>query len=231
MNPFKKTSPSYQPTEMAETPYQKAKQEWDDRIGNARIQAANWRFAAILSLIVSLLLLVLLIISLSLGKDRLYIAQVTTEGHVVNVAPLTQQYQPTLAQKEYFLTQFVKLIRELPMDPIVARQHWTEAYQFLSQRASEQLNEILRKDDPLKKLGNQTIAVKINDINPMSDKTFQINWTETVTNNEGSIESAKAYSGVFTMMIKEPESQQQILSNPLGIYITDFHYSTRDNNA
>ena len=32
------------PTEPAQTPYQKAQQEWDRRMGAATIQAANWRF-------------------------------------------------------------------------------------------------------------------------------------------------------------------------------------------
>lgn len=33
-----------------ETPYQRAAQVWDDRIGSARVQARNWRLAALMAL-------------------------------------------------------------------------------------------------------------------------------------------------------------------------------------
>ena len=36
-----------------ETPYQKAAQVWDERIGSARVQARNWRLMAFGSLILS----------------------------------------------------------------------------------------------------------------------------------------------------------------------------------
>lgn len=232
MNEFKKTSPTYKPIEPAETPYQKAKQEWDERIGSAVIQSYNWRFVAVLSTAVSLLLLILLIISLSLGKNHVYIAEVASDtGKVINISPLLQQYQPTLAQKEYFVSQFVKLIRELPLDPVVAKQNWLHAYQFLSERASGELNDYIKKDNPLDKLGKQTITVNITDVNPISNDTLQVGWTESAINTEGVVESTQAYNGVFTLTLIEPKTVQQILSNPLGIYITDFHYSTRDANS
>ncbi|OGT06766.1 MAG: hypothetical protein A2103_05790 [Gammaproteobacteria bacterium GWF2_41_13] len=225
---FKKTTPNYKPIEPAETPYQKAKQVWDHRIGDSRIQAENWRFTAILSLIISLVLLILLIISLSLEKDHVFIAEVSNEGRVVNVAPLTIRYEPTLAQKEYFISQFVKLSRELPLDPVVAKQNWLNAYGFLSQRASEQLNTLFKVENPLASLGKKTITVVIADVNPVSNQTIQVDWIETATNNQGTIESKITYSGVFTLAIKQPVTQKEILSNPLGIFITDFHFSKKE---
>lgn len=228
---FKKITPSYKPSELAETPYQKAKQEWDHRIGDSRVQAENWRFTAVLSLVVSLLLLMLLIASLSLEKDHVFVAEVSNEGRVINVAPLTIRYQPTLAQKEYFISQFVKLTRELPLDPVVAKQNWLNAYSFLSQRASEQLNAIFKAENPLTSLGKKTVTVVIADVNPVSNQTIQIDWLETITNSEGVIENKATYSGVFTLAIKQPTTQKEILSNPLGIFITDFHFSKKETGA
>ena len=37
---------SWRPTEPADTPYQKARQEWDRRMGATVVQAANWRLVA-----------------------------------------------------------------------------------------------------------------------------------------------------------------------------------------
>ena len=46
MNPFRRPSVRYGKTPVAETPYQKAAQVWDERIGSARVQARNWRLIA-----------------------------------------------------------------------------------------------------------------------------------------------------------------------------------------
>ena len=44
---FKRSSTSYGPSPFPETPYQKAGQVWDDRMGAARVQAKNWRLMAL----------------------------------------------------------------------------------------------------------------------------------------------------------------------------------------
>src|SRR5260370_25669120 len=53
MNPFRRASMRYGRTPEPETPYQKAAQVWDERIGAARVQAKNWRLMAFGSLILS----------------------------------------------------------------------------------------------------------------------------------------------------------------------------------
>ena len=43
---FKRSHLHYGQTEAPVTPYQKAAQVWDERIGSARVQARNWRLLA-----------------------------------------------------------------------------------------------------------------------------------------------------------------------------------------
>jgi len=43
---FKRPSVHYGRTPTPVTPYQRAGQAWDDRIGSARVQARNWRLMA-----------------------------------------------------------------------------------------------------------------------------------------------------------------------------------------
>jgi hypothetical protein len=44
MNIFKRPATHYGKSPEPETPYQKAAQVWDERIGSARVQAKNWRY-------------------------------------------------------------------------------------------------------------------------------------------------------------------------------------------
>ena len=50
---FKRPSVRYGATPEPETPYQRAGQVWDERIGSARVQARNWRLMALGSLALS----------------------------------------------------------------------------------------------------------------------------------------------------------------------------------
>ena len=47
---FKRPSTHYGKMPEPVTPYQRAAQVWDDRIGSARVQARNWRLMAFASL-------------------------------------------------------------------------------------------------------------------------------------------------------------------------------------
>ena len=50
---FKRPSVHYGRTPEPVTPYQKAAQVWDERIGSARVQARNWRLMAFGCLLLS----------------------------------------------------------------------------------------------------------------------------------------------------------------------------------
>ncbi|EKE01520.1 MAG: hypothetical protein ACD_21C00109G0003 [uncultured bacterium] len=225
-NPFKKEVANYKGDEPI-TPYQSAQQEWDKRIGTSRAQARNWRVFAFFSLLVAVLLSGGLVFVLTSHKDKIYVAEVTKEGRVVNVSPLSVRYQPNEAQKEYFIVHFIELVRGLTLDPVAVKQNWLNAYNFLSSRGAERLNAYFKENNPVAVLGKKTITVKITDINPVSAATMHVSWVETTVNTNGQEEGKKDYSGVFTIALKQPTTREEILRNPLGIYIVDFNISTK----
>lgn len=228
-NPFKKDIADYKGGEFS-TPYQRAQDEWDQRIGSARSQARNWRMLAILSLISSLLLTIVIIIMFANNKNHIYIAEVTKEGKVTNVAPLLVRYQPTEAQKEYFIANFIELIRSVPLDPVLAKKNWLTAYSFLNNRGAERLNYYFRQNNPIAMLGKKTITVQVSDINPISPTTMNVNWLEIIVNANGQEEAKKSYSGVFTISIVQPTKNEEILRNPLGLRIIDFSIKPKESN-
>jgi len=226
-NPFKREVSSYKGSE-PQTPYQRAQQEWDSRIGTASSQAKNWRLLALLSLITTIFLIIILMLSISSRKDQIYVAEVTKDGRVVNVSPLMVRYNPNEAQKEYFVSQFINLVRGIPLDPVLAKKNWLNAYSFLTGRGAEILNASFRKESPTKLLGKKTITIEISDINPVSPTTMHVDWIETVVNNRGQKEAENGFSGIFTTAIKQPTKHNEYLRNPLGIYIVDFNITPKE---
>ncbi|CAL7962570.1 type IV secretion system protein TrbF [Gammaproteobacteria bacterium] len=224
-NPFKKEVANYKGDEPI-TPYQRAQQEWDLRIGSSRAQARNWRICTFFSLLIAIALAWGLVFVLTSHKEKIFIAQVTTEGRVVNVSPLVVRYQPNEAQKEYFITHFIELVRTLTLDPVAVKQNWINAYSFLSSRGGERFNTYFKENNLVSLLGKKTITLQITDINPVSTNTMHVRWTETTINTNGQEEGKKNYSGIFTIVTKQPTTREEILRNPLGIYIVDFNVST-----
>lgn len=217
-------------TPMIETSYIRAKQVWDKRLGRFAISADIWRKLCIACLGLVVLLLILLFLSFSWHKPKLYIAEVNASGQVLNVQLLAQQYKPNQAQEEYFITQFIQLVRNLPLDPVAAKNNWLSAYGFLSERGAEELNQFFKDNNPLANLSKKTVTVTINDINPLSNTSYQVDWSEQAIDQNGQIVGEIAMSGIFSIMIKQPDNKEEMLKNPLGIYIIDFHMSPKLNN-
>lgn len=224
--PFNESTPNFKSGEQ-DSPYQRAKQSWDDRLGTAYGQVRAWRWVAITALALASVSLSVLLWFINTSHDKVFIAQVTKAGQVVNVAPLVRRITPTQAEVEYFLKEFISNMRSLPLDPVLAKQHWLKAYHFLSESGAKTFNQFMQTAHPEKQLGKQTVLVKINDVNPMSQNTYAIDWQETITSVDKQHNSVKQYSGVFTLAFKSPKNQADILVNPLGLYIIDFHLSAR----
>ena len=224
--PFNTDTKNYSSKRPAETPYQRVKKIWDQRLGSSLMQAKNWRLMAMINGMIALILLILLMVTLvTYHQNRVFIAEVAATGQVRNVALLKTTYQPTLAQKEYFVTQFIEMIRSVPLDPVAAKKNWVTAYDFLSQRAAKKLNQQWQKNNPIDLLGKKTVSVVVESIDPITEDTFNVTWKETAVSTNGLDPVNTTYSGVFTTTILQPTLQQQIMKNPLGIYIVDFNFS------
>src|SRR3546814_8477855 len=55
---------------------------------------------------------------------------------------------------------FIRNVRALPLDPVVLRDHWLEAYDFASSRGATALNAYARERDPFSRVGKATVAVR-----------------------------------------------------------------------
>src|SRR3984893_13474601 len=171
---FKRSSVRYGRTPAPETPYQKAAQVWDERIGSARIQAGNWRMMAFGCLLLSGGLASGLVWQSVRGTVTPWVVQVDRLGHAHAVAPADSSYQPTDPQIAFHLARFIEDVRGLPTDAIVLRQDWLRAYALTPDRGAAALNDYARTNDPFAKLGNTQIAVEISSVIRASPESFRV---------------------------------------------------------
>ena len=184
-NEFNEPSMNYRPADAPVTAYQKAAQEWDQRIGDARVQAKNWRFFALVLCVISAMLVAGIIYQSNKSTVTPYVVQVGADGVVQAVGAAAQtNFIPNKAVIEYFLTQFVNQVRSIPMDIVVAKSQWLMEYSYLRQCAANTLNEIASREKPLNRVGLEAVAVQIRNVVPISKDSYQVRWEETTYNKD-----------------------------------------------
>src|SRR5882672_689926 len=106
---------------VSDTSYQQALRVWVGLRASARVQATNWRLAALGSTALSALLALTLAIAAGRASVTPYIIEVDHlhDARIVNAA--MHPGVPSDAQIGYFLARFVNNIRSLSVDPIVVR--------------------------------------------------------------------------------------------------------------
>ena len=208
------------------TPYQKASEEWDNRIGSARVQARNWRMMTLILAALSAVLGGGLVYQSAKSTVTPYVVEVNSDGLVRAVGPAARSsYVPNPAVLQYFIGQFVTYVRSLPADPVVAKNQWLSAYAYLRQSAANTLNEIALKEQPLKRVGQEMVSVRIKSIVPLSKESYQVRWEENSYNRDGIPSGVKNMTGLFTVEIKPPTDEKALKANPLGLFITQFNWS------
>ena len=221
---FKRSQLHYGQTEAPVTPYQKAAQVWDERIGSARVQARNWRLLAFGCLgLVGGLSLQLAVLSTT-SRVTPYVVEVERGGAIRAVAPAVESYEPSDAQIASELARFIEHVRGISIDPVVVKQSWLKAYDYATDRAAQTLNDYARENDPFAKIGQRSVSVEITSVVRASPTSFQLRWREKAFEN-GSVAGTQSFTGVLTIVSKPPRDAATLRANPLGIYINAINWS------
>ena len=221
---FKRSNLRYGETPQPVTPYQKAAQKWDERIGSARVQAHNWRLMALGSVLLSVILAAILLWFGRSGSAVPYIVEIDPQGATHVAGPAAEGYRPNDAQIAYHLARFIENVRSLSIDPVVVRNNWLKAYDFVTDRAAATLNDDARRNDPFARLGRETVSVDVTSVVRASDASFQIRWLEK-SFKDGTADRTTRMTGIFTVVISPPATSDLIRKNPLGIYVQAFNWS------
>ena len=221
---FKRPATHYGKSPQPETPYQRAAQVWDDRIGSARVQARNWRFMAFGSLALSMGLSAALVWQSTKGSIVPWVVQVDRLGQAQAVAPATADYQPNDPQIAFYLARFIEQVRSIPADAIIVRQNWLRAYDFTTQAGALALSDYARANDPFAKVGKQQVAVEVSSVIRASPSSFRIAWIER-RYQDGALASTERWSAILTVTVQPPRDADTLRKNPLGIYVNAINWS------
>ncbi|RFD19519.1 conjugal transfer protein TrbF [Komagataeibacter melaceti] len=221
---FRRPTIRYGSTPEPETPYQKAGQVWDERIGSARVQAKNWRLAFFGSLALAGSLAMGLVWQSARGTITPWVVQVDKLGQAQAVGPATAAYRPTDPQIAWYLARFITEVRGIPADPVVLRQNWLDAYDYVTDRGALALNDYARSNDPFALVGRQQVSVEIASVIRASDDSFRVEWVER-RYVDSALSVTERWSAILTVVVRSPDNAERLRKNPLGIYIHALNWS------
>ncbi len=221
---FRRTLQRYGQTPEPTTPYQKAAQAWDERMGSARVQAQNWRLASFATLGLAILLAGGMIWQSTQSRVVPYVVQVDKFGAVQAIGPAIQNYTPTDAEIAWYLARFITDVRELSLDPVVVRRDWLEAYDYATDHGAVFLNQYAQSNDPFKAIGERTVSVQVTSVVRVSDGSFQVKWTEQTFEHD-TLAKTEHWTAILTIVTKQPATAETLKKNPLGLYINGVNWS------
>lgn len=203
---------------------------------NARISElfSKYRFLQLLT-IISLLAVVISISGVvyigSQSKFVPYVVEVNKLGETVVVGELragTIKDQRIIRAK---VASFIKTLRTVSIDPALQRNFIFETYHSL-QRGDPAINKanVFYKDETTNpfELGKQiNREVEIVSLLEMTSNTYQLDWKEKTYDKSGVLLYIKGYRALVTVYLipTAVESIDDLIKNPLGIYIKDYSIS------
>ena len=224
MTPFKRAPAHYGETPAPTTPYQRAAQAWDDRIGSARVQARNWRLIALLSVATTGGLAAALVVQSARGVVTPWIVEVDGRGEAVAVGPASAGARPDDAQIAWHLGRFIDQVRSISADPVVVRQNWLRAYDYATDTGAQALSDHARRNDPFAEIGRVQVSVEISSVIRASPDSFRVAWIERRF-VDGQLAETSRWTAILTVALQPPRSAETLKRNPLGIYVVALNWS------
>ena len=221
---FKRSVHRYGRTPEPETPFQRAGQLWDDRIGSARAQARNWRLMAFGGLGLTIAMASGLLWQSLQSRITPFVVEVDHLGDARAVTEAEARFHPTDPQIAWHLAMFIENVRSISLDPVLMRRDWLSAYDLTTQRGAQFLGDYARTADPFAAIGTKTVSVQVTNVVRASEQSFQVKWTETAF-ERGAQAGVSHWTAFLTIKFKPPESADTLRKNPLGIYVDAIDWS------
>lgn len=206
------------------TPYQRAGQVWDDRMGLSLAHARNWRRIAFANLLLAGFLGAGWWAQADRAVVKAFVVEVSDWGETQKITALDGRYEPSEAQIGHALAGWIRDVRAKSIDPIVLRQNWLEAYDLLTPGAAAFLNAWAQAHDPFADVGREAVNVEVLNVVRRSGRTFDLQWRETRFVN-GQAAGTERWRALITTTLQPPRTEAELMKNPLGLKIEDVSWT------
>jgi len=226
---WKRASNRFGKTPVPVTPYQKAGQVEDRRLGRANARGNRWCLAFCGAMGLAALSTSGLIYQSAQASIVPWVVEVDETGAVKASGPAETNFKPSDAQIAHQLARFISNVRSVSIDPVVLRENWLSAYNFATDQAALTLNTYANENDPFADIGQRSVTVDITSIVRSSDDSFEVRWREKSFRG-GAHLTTQTFTASLSIITIPPTDAETLHRNPLGLYVHGLHWS-KDLNA
>jgi len=218
---------------MAANPYVEARREWDERYADLVLGKRNWQIAAGGLLLLALILASAMGWLISRSRYIPYVVEVDKLGYALTVhQPLSPASVPDVTARiqRYEISAFIRNARSISSDAQVEHQMLNSLLAHARGAADRFLDAYYHSDgfthNPFKLAEKQTVSIEIDSILQLSPTSYQVRWSEQQRDLNGVVIGAPTYwEAVLQTQVVPPNSDDAIVSNPLGFYVTQISWT------
>ena len=226
---WKRSQSRFGKTPIPETPYQRAGQKEDRRLGRANARGNRWCLAFCGAMGLAALSTSGLIYQSAQASIVPWVVEVDETGAVKASGPAQTNFKPSDAQIAHQLARFITNVRSISIDPVVLRDNWLNAYNYATDQAALTLNSYANENDPFADIGQRSVTVDVTSIVRSSEDSFEVRWRETSFRKRAQL-NVQSYMASCSIITKPRTDGETLHRNPLGLYVHGLHWS-KDLNA
>jgi len=215
------------PSDQTVNPYFDGRREWNERYGSYIKQAKIWKVITFIALLICTFTILGIIYIGSQNKLVPYVVEVDKLGNAQAINYAQQSHLSSEQVIKYSLAEFIQNFKTLYGDAKTQKAMTLKIYRYLSpsHSAYNTINEYYRANSPFERLQTERVRVKIKSIVPISQDTYQIDWQEIVSDPRGLQLRTDHFKASATILLAPPSSEQEIIKNPIGLYVKEFNFS------
>jgi type IV secretion system protein TrbF len=206
-----------------QSPYVRAREEWDERFGDQIKSKNNWRLAAFISMATTLLCVAGMVTIGMRSRTVPYVIALDDVGRAVPVVPAKQIAVKSVRLQEAVVARWVTDLRTIVTDAVAQRRLVDEVYAQTGQNsaASATVTDFYSKNSPFDLLKKQTVDASVESIVQQSPTTYEVTWIEVTRDLTGTLVATHRYRAFVSVTTQEVTDAKQALVNPLGLYVTN----------
>jgi type IV secretion system protein VirB5 len=211
-------------------PYAIGRKEYNDRYERLAKNAASWRRAAFLMLLLLAVSTSVVLWMAQTVKVVPFVVQVDRHGYQVAVQAAAASDVTDDRVVMARVADFVTNMRSVYSDRTALVGLLMKSYDSVEAASPAQgkLDAYFRENNPLTRenIGVSVTMESVLRAAPESNALWQAEWSEK-TYEQGRFKEERFYKGMFEVEFHSPTDIVDIMKNPLGIFVYDFHITEK----
>ena len=211
-------------------PYALGRKEFNDRYERLAKNAASWRRVAFLMLLLLAVSISVVLWMAQSVKVVPFVVQVDRHGYQVAVQAVAASNVIDDRIVMARVADFVTNMRSVYSDRTALVSLLMKSYDSIETASPAQgkLDAYFRENNPLTrdKIGVNVTMQSVLRAAPESNALWQAEWSEK-TYEQGRFKEERFYKGMFEIEFHSPTDIRDIMKNPLGVFVYDFHITEK----